>query len=76
MLNRNDRQHVGHGGRWFAFLVAYWMAFLVNTSFDVFLEGPMGGIWFWTLVGTGLGSVVCYRSGRGEAIPLTAARSA
>ncbi|MCG8546158.1 MAG: O-antigen ligase family protein [Alphaproteobacteria bacterium] len=30
---------------------AYWMAFLVNASFDVYLEGPQGGIWFWSLVG-------------------------
>ncbi len=28
-----------------------WIAFLVNASFDVFLEGPMGGIPFWTLTG-------------------------
>ena len=31
----------------FAFLVA----FGINTSVDVFLEGPQGGIWFWCLVG-------------------------
>jgi hypothetical protein len=22
------------------------------TSFDVFLEGPMGGIWFWVMIGS------------------------
>ncbi len=38
----------------FTFLIAYWVAFLVNASFDVYLEGPMGGIWFWTLFGVGL----------------------
>lgn len=38
----------------FAFLIAYWVAFLVNASFDVYLEGPMGGIWFWTVFGFGL----------------------
>jgi O-antigen ligase len=31
--------------------LAYWLAFLTNTSFDVFLEGPQGGIPFWCLVG-------------------------
>lgn len=41
----------------FLFLTAYWVAFLVNASFDVFLEGPMGGIWFWTLFGFGLAAV-------------------
>jgi hypothetical protein len=32
-------------------LLSYWMAFFFNAQFDVFLEGPMGGIWFWSLVG-------------------------
>jgi len=27
------------------------MAFLINASFDVFLEGPMGAFPFWTWVG-------------------------
>jgi hypothetical protein len=53
----------GHG-RWadlFLFLLAYWLAFLVNGSFDVYLEGPMGGIWFWTVYGSGLGAIWIYR---------------
>ncbi len=41
----------------FLFLLAYWMAFMINTAFDVFLEGPMGGIWFWTVYGIGLAAV-------------------
>lgn len=32
-------------------LLAYWSAFVVNMSFDVYLEGPQGGIWFWCIVG-------------------------
>jgi O-antigen ligase len=36
------------------FLLAYWVGFMVNASFDVFLEGPMGGVWFWTVYGAGL----------------------
>ena len=32
-------------------VLAYWMAFIVNMSFDVYLEGPQGGIWFWCLIG-------------------------
>lgn len=35
-------------------VLAYWAAFLVNASFDVYLEGPQGGIWFWSLFGFGL----------------------
>jgi O-antigen ligase len=35
----------------FIWVLAYWLAFLTNASFDVFLEGPQGGIPFWCLVG-------------------------
>ncbi|MBV8780280.1 MAG: O-antigen ligase family protein [Phycisphaerae bacterium] len=41
----------------FIFLACYWGAFLLNASFDVFLEGPMGGIWFWSLYGMGIGAI-------------------
>jgi O-antigen ligase len=32
-------------------IMAYLTGNLVNMSFDVYLEGPQGGIWFWSLVG-------------------------
>jgi len=35
-------------------ILSYWMAFMVNAAFDVFLEGPQGGIWFWSVFGFGL----------------------
>jgi len=38
----------------FTWVLAYWVAMMVNSSFDVHLEGPMGGIWFWVLFGFGL----------------------
>lgn len=41
----------------FLFLFCYWLAFVINASFDVYLEGPMGGIWFWTIFGLGLAAV-------------------
>jgi O-antigen ligase len=41
----------------FLFLLAYWVAFMINASFDVVLEGPYGGIWFWTLYGVGLAAL-------------------
>jgi hypothetical protein len=50
--------------RWsglFLFLGAYWLAFLINASFDVYLEGPMGGIWFWTVYGIGVGALRIYK---------------
>lgn len=32
-------------------------ASLINATFDVFLEGPMGGIWFWSVVGLAIGLI-------------------
>jgi hypothetical protein len=37
-----------------AWLLAYWMAMMIDTSFDPYLEGPQGGIWFWAVIGAGL----------------------
>ncbi len=37
-----------------AWVLAFWAAIMVNTSFDPYLEGPQGGIWFWALIGLGL----------------------
>ena len=45
----------------FLFILGYWASFVVNASFDVFLEGPMGGIWFWSLMGIGLAATDLYR---------------
>jgi hypothetical protein len=57
-LLRSIRSHRRAGDLKFAavggWLLAYWVAMMVDTSFDPFLEGPQGGIWFWTVVGLGL----------------------
>jgi hypothetical protein len=45
----------------FRFLFVYWVAFVVNASFDVFLEGPMAAIWYWTVYGFGIAATVIYR---------------
>ncbi len=45
----------------FLFLMCFWLAFMVNMAFDPALEGPMLGIWFWSVIGTGIGAVVVYR---------------
>jgi Right handed beta helix region/O-Antigen ligase len=46
----------------FLFVACYVLASIINASFDVALEGPMLGIWFWCLIGFGLGSVMSYRA--------------
>ncbi|MFL5561391.1 MAG: O-antigen ligase family protein [Gemmatimonadaceae bacterium] len=35
-------------------IFAYWLSFLANAAFDVFLESPQGGIWFWSIIGVGI----------------------
>jgi hypothetical protein len=49
------------GREWWAridlWILSYWTAFMVNAAFDVFLEGPQGGIWFWSLMGFGLAAL-------------------
>jgi hypothetical protein len=61
--------------RWlelFLFIACYAMAILINASFDVTLEGPMQGIWFWCLFGFGIGSVMVYRARRSDRSGATA----
>ncbi|HEX5451191.1 MAG TPA: O-antigen ligase family protein [Candidatus Limnocylindrales bacterium] len=49
--------------RLMGWLFAYWLAIIVNSSFDPYLEGPQGGIWFWTIVGLGLAAIRLSREG-------------
>jgi hypothetical protein len=46
----------------FLFVTCYAMSIIINSTFDVALEGPMQGIWFWCLFGFGVGSVMVYRA--------------
>ena len=46
----------------FLFITCYAMSIIINAVFDVTLEGPMQGIWFWCLFGFGIGSVMVYRA--------------
>ena len=45
----------------FAFLLVYWVLMVLSGSFDVALEGPVLGIWFWTIHGIGMGALVVHR---------------
>ncbi len=38
----------------FLWVFVYVLAFHMNGSFDVFIEGPVGGVWFWSLMAIGL----------------------
>ncbi len=54
-----------------AWLFVYWMAALVDMSFDVYLGGPQGGIWFWTIFGAGLAVARMVRSDEPDPAPLS-----
>jgi O-antigen ligase len=46
--------------RWaglFMFLLIYWMLIMINASFDPYIEGPMGGVWLWSVWGVGLAAM-------------------
>lgn len=67
VIHRHFQAKAARRRRWqglFLFLLAYWIAFMANASFDVFIEGPMGGIWLWTIYGVGLAAVWAYRHHR------------
>jgi O-antigen ligase len=38
-------------------IVCYWLAAFTNMSFDVYLEGPQGGIWYWSIIGFGVAAL-------------------
>lgn len=46
----------------FVFIFCYTLAFIVDITFAVTLEGPYGGIWFWSLFGVGIGATMIYRA--------------
>jgi len=41
-----------------SFIVAYWAAFMTNANFDIVPEGPMAGMWFWSIFGVGLAVMI------------------
>jgi len=65
MLVRDGLHARARGEHWWArfflFVGCYVAAILIDASFDVALEGPMIGIWFWVLIGLGIGATMIYR---------------
>jgi hypothetical protein len=49
-------------GNLLLFTACYWLANLVNAAFDVALEGPMLGVWFWVQTGFGMALVAIHRA--------------
>ncbi len=46
----------------FLFLMGYVAAIIIDATFDVALEGPILGIWFWCLIGAGIGSSMIFNA--------------
>jgi hypothetical protein len=59
LLARRNRQ-----GEWsglLLFIACYALSCVINATFDVALEAPMQGIWFWCVIGLGIGVTMVYR---------------
>jgi hypothetical protein len=52
----------GNWGAILIWLLVYWAAMMVNASFDPYLQGPQGGIWYWVVIGAGLVGVDVVRA--------------
>ncbi len=64
VLRSYVKSRLNHHDDWsglFLVLLVYWLGFMVNAAFDVFIEGPMGGIWYWSIYGVGLAGMWIYR---------------
>jgi hypothetical protein len=48
--------------RFCIFIICYVLSIIIDASFDVALEGPMIGVWFWSMIGLGLGTSLVYWS--------------
>ena len=61
-------------GNLYLWILAYWSAFMINGAFDVFLEGPHGGIWFWCIFGFGIAALIIQQQ-EGNKMPTMRIRS-
>ncbi|WP_414565666.1 MULTISPECIES: O-antigen ligase family protein [unclassified Anabaena] len=46
----------------FLTLLAFWIASMTVTTFEVIIEGPTGGIWLWTMYGVGLAAIKLHKT--------------
>jgi O-antigen ligase len=52
-----NRRREEFWSRLYLWILCYWLAALINATFDVYLEGPQGGILFWSLTGLGIAAM-------------------
>ncbi|MBB3903166.1 O-antigen ligase family protein [Methylobacterium brachythecii] len=58
-----QRRNESRWAKIFIWLACYGAAIIIEASFNVSLEGPMVGIWFWCLFGFGIGASMMFRTG-------------
>lgn len=51
------RRGMANWHRLYIWVLAYWTAAVINATFDVYIEGPQGGIWFWSIMGFGVAAL-------------------
>jgi len=59
-LLRSAFRAVKTAPRWvpvLAWVFVYWAAAMIDGSFDVYIGGPQGGIWFWSVIGLGIAAM-------------------
>jgi hypothetical protein len=68
-----NRRREEFWSRLYLWIFCYWLAALINATFDVYLEGPQGGILFWSLMGLGIAAMRVHAfERRSEAAPAAA----
>jgi hypothetical protein len=75
LVAANEARRLGRT-KWVAihgWLFVAWAAALVNASFDPYLQGPHGGIWFWSMVGLAIVAIEASRQPVDELLPLAEA---
>jgi O-antigen ligase len=69
-LLRAYRRSANTRADWWArvdlWILASWVTFVVDAAFDVVLEGPQAGIWFWSIFGFGIAVLEVQRRSASE----------
>jgi len=64
MISASMRAFRHRDTRWagvFMVLLVYWTALAVSSAVGIGLDGPAGGLWFWTIIGVGMAAEWIHR---------------
>jgi len=60
--SRSNRIRSSFWSNLYLWIFCYWLTLIINMSFDVYIEGPQGGIWFWAIIGFGTAAMRIQRN--------------